>query len=176
MGWVFSLALAIIRGWHYNLRHCWKVGLITNCEIPCSRDEIHKVEVRTDERWHYRPRLTPSMTNARVQKGEKRGAVRGSIRCSAVCGLDLCSLVAHTPEGGGVLALVLRLFVSLQAARQISMRQKKALHCASWIDAVWEHKHQRVPTGSGRRSRRSSLRQLARRSRDLGDLGAAEGG
>jgi hypothetical protein len=63
------------------------------------------------------------MTNARVQKGEKRGALRGSIRCSAVCGLDLCSLV-----GGGV-ALVLHLFVSLQVARQISMRQKK-VHCA----------------------------------------------
>jgi hypothetical protein len=95
--------------------------------MPCSRDEIRKVEVGTDERWHYRPQLTPSMTNARVQKGEKRGAVRGSIRCSAVCGLDLCSLVAHTPEGGGV-ALVLCLFVSLQVARQISMRQKK-VHC-----------------------------------------------
>jgi hypothetical protein len=67
------------------------------------------------------------MTNVRVEKGEKCGAVRGSIRCSAVCGLDLCSLVAHTPEGGGV-ALVLRLFVSLQVARQISMRQKK-VHC-----------------------------------------------
>jgi hypothetical protein len=67
------------------------------------------------------------MTNARVQKGEKHGAVRGSIRCSAVCGLDLCSLVVHTPEGGGV-ALVLRLFVGLQVARQISMRQKK-VHC-----------------------------------------------
>ncbi len=67
------------------------------------------------------------MTNARVQKDEKRGAVQGSIRCSVVCGLDLCSFVAHTPEGGGV-ALVLRLFISLQVARQISMRQKK-VHC-----------------------------------------------
>jgi hypothetical protein len=37
------------------------------------------------------------------------------------------------------------------------------VHCASWIDAVWDRKHQTVE-GSGRRS---LLRQLARWSRDL---------
>jgi hypothetical protein len=44
------------------------------------------------------------------------------------------------------------------------------VHCASWIDAVLGRKHQRV-VGSGRGLH---LRQLARRSRDLGDLGAKE--
>jgi hypothetical protein len=44
------------------------------------------------------------------------------------------------------------------------------VHCASWIDAVLERKHQSV-VGSGRGP---PLRQLARRSRDLGDLGAEE--
>ncbi|CAM6022057.1 unnamed protein product [Sphagnum balticum] len=41
--------------------------------------------------------------------------------------------------------------------------KEDAVHCVSWIDAVWERKHQTV-AGSGRGS---PLRQLARRSRDL---------
>ncbi len=44
------------------------------------------------------------------------------------------------------------------------------MHCVTWIDAVLEHKHQSV-VGSGRGP---PVRQLARRSRDLGDLGAEE--
>jgi hypothetical protein len=44
------------------------------------------------------------------------------------------------------------------------------VHCASWIDAVLERKHQRV-VASGRGP---PLRQLARGSCDLGDLGAEE--
>jgi hypothetical protein len=38
---------------------------------------------------------------ARVQ-GRKTWCGAGSVRCRAVCGLDRCSLVARTPEGGGV--------------------------------------------------------------------------
>jgi hypothetical protein len=52
-----------------------------------------------------RPEAAPSFTKlyARVQ-GRKARCGTGSVRCSAVCGLDsaVCSLVARTPEGGGV--------------------------------------------------------------------------
>jgi len=48
-------------------------------------------------------------------------------------------------------------------APDLDAAKEDAVRCASWIDAVWERKHQTV-AGSGRGS---PLRQLARRSRDL---------
>ncbi|CAM6019529.1 unnamed protein product [Sphagnum balticum] len=106
----------------------------------------------------------------------------GSVRCSAVC-----SLVARTPEGGGVcgpgscLHLLagagtqsrcgkssLRDGTDLDAEKEgraadLDAAKEDSVHCASCIDAVWERKHQTV-AGSGRGS---PLRQLARRSCDL---------
>jgi hypothetical protein len=58
----------------------------------------------------------------------------------------------------------------LGRAPDLDAAKKDEVHCASWIDVVLEHKYQRV-VGSGRGP---PLRQLARRSRNLGDLCAEE--
>jgi hypothetical protein len=80
------LTSAITRGWHYGLRYCGRVGLITRCETLCSRDEVRKVQLGTDERWHNCPQAPPSFTKyLRGCRKAKRVVQHGDRPGAALC-------------------------------------------------------------------------------------------
>jgi hypothetical protein len=104
-------------------------------------------------RWGLLAWLVYSSTcRAKKSRWEKRGSLPASVYLGS----------AHTRrQWGRACASSRRQLVGRASA--LDVEKENAVHCASWIDAVWERKHQTV-AGSGRGS---ALRQLARGSRDL---------